>query len=95
MLLYDLNFSFKPILNKICPVKIIIIILLLGDDAKINKESIAIGVARVGHDDQNMVAAPLKDLLNMDFGSPLHSLVIPGQLQILEQDAVNFLKLKK
>ena len=52
-------------------------------------------MARVGHDDQNMVAAPLKDLLNMDFGSPLHSLVIPGQLQILEQDAVNFLKLKK
>jgi diphthamide biosynthesis methyltransferase len=52
-------------------------------------------VARIGHDDQTMVAASLKDLLNMDFGSPLHSLVIPGQLQILEQDAVNFLKLKK
>ena len=74
---------------------IIIIILILGDNAKFNEDSIAIGVARVGHDDQNMVAAPLKDLLNMDFGSPLHSLVIPGQLQILEQDAVNFLKLKK
>ena len=52
-------------------------------------------MARIGHDEQTMVAAPLKDLLNMDFGSPLHSLVIPGQLQILEQDAVNFLKLKK
>lgn len=52
-------------------------------------------MARIGHDDQTMVAASLKDLLNMDFGSPLHSLVIPGQLQILEQDAVNFLKLKK
>jgi len=66
-----------------------------GDKAKINEDSIAIGVARIGHDDQTMVAASLKDLLNMDFGSPLHSLVIPGQLQILEQDAVNFLKLKK
>ena len=74
---------------------IIIIILILGDNAKINEDSIAIGVARVGHDDQHMVAAPLKELLNMDFGSPLHSMVIPGQLQILEEDAVNFLKIKK
>ena len=67
----------------------------LGDNAKINGDSIGIGVARVGHDDQKMVAAPLKELLDTDFGSPLHSLVIPGHLHILEEDAVNFLKINK
>ena len=61
----------------------------------IGEDTIGIGVARVGHDDQKLVAGTLKELFDMDFGTPLHSLVIPGHLQILEQEAVNFLKLHK
>ena len=52
-------------------------------------------MARIGHDNQKMVAGTLKELLDVDFGTPLHSLVIPGHLHILEQEAVNFLKLEK
>ena len=61
----------------------------------IGEDTIGIGVARVGHDDQKLVAGTLKELFDMDFGTPLHSLVIPGHLHILEQEAVNFLKLHK
>jgi len=66
-----------------------------GGDGTINEDSIGIGVARIGHDDQKMVAGTLKELIDIDFGAPLHSLVIPGHLHILEQEAVNFLKLQK
>ena len=62
---------------------------------RINKDTIGIGVARIGHDNQKMVAGTLKELLDVDFGTPLHSLVIPGHLHILEQEAVNFLKVQK
>jgi diphthine synthase len=59
----------------------------------ISGDTLAIGVARVGQDDQKLVAGTLKQLLNIDMGLPLHSLVIPGHLHILEKDAVNLLKI--
>ena len=61
-------------------------------NGKISTETLGIGVARVGHDDQKLVAGKLENLLKMDFGQPLHSLVIPGHLHILEEEAVNLLK---
>ena len=63
-----------------------------GSDGMINGSTLGIGVARVGHDDQKLVAATLKELLELDFGPPLHSLVIPGHLHVLEEEAVNFLR---
>ena len=64
------------------------------EKAEINSETLAIGVARIGHDDQKLIAAKLEDFLNIEMGPPLHSLVIPGHLHILEQEAVNHLKLQ-
>ena len=46
--------------------------------------TLAIGVARIGADDQRMVAAPLCDLEGVKFGPPLHSLVLPGDMHPLE-----------
>lgn len=50
--------------------------------------TLAIGVARIGAEDQQMVAAPLCDLKDVDFGPPLHSLVLPGDMHPLEQTMV-------
>ena len=38
----------------------------------------AVGVARVGQDGQRIVSGTLGELLGVDFGGPLHSLVIAG-----------------
>lgn len=38
----------------------------------------AIGLARVGHDDQRIVSGTLGELARVDFGQPLHSLVLVG-----------------
>ncbi len=62
------------------------------EDGKISEDTLAIGVARIGHDDQKLIAATLKEFLQIDMGPPLHSLVIPGHLHILEEEAVNHLK---
>lgn len=53
-------------------------------------ETIGIGLARVGQSDQKIVAAPLKDLVKVDFGAPLHSLVlVGGSLHDLEQEMID------
>ncbi|KAG1142611.1 hypothetical protein G6F37_009505 [Rhizopus arrhizus] len=41
-------------------------------------DSLAIGCARIGTDSQKIVAGTLQELLNVDFGGPLHSLVLVG-----------------
>jgi len=51
--------------------------------------SLAIGVARVGAKDQKMVTGTLKELCDVDLGSPLHSLVLLGSRRHeLERDFI-------
>jgi diphthine synthase len=48
--------------------------------------TIACGVARVGAADQQIVVAPLEELAKVDFGGPLHSLAIAGDIHECETD---------
>lgn len=43
-----------------------------------SKESLAVGVARLGSEDQQIVAGTLEELSTADLGRPLHSLVLCG-----------------
>lgn len=51
--------------------------------------SLCIGAARIGSEDQKLVACTLHQLLDIDMGLPLHSLIIPSTLHHIEQDFVN------
>lgn len=42
-------------------------------------QSLAVGLARIGCDDQHIVACSLQDMIHVDLGSPLHCLVIPAE----------------
>lgn len=62
------------------------------------KDCLAIGLARVGQDTQRIVSGTLEELLMVDFGPPLHSLVLaaPGQhLHDLELELVNRYRYKE
>lgn len=50
-------------------------------------DSKAIGVARVGADDQRILAGTLAELVDQDFGPPLHSLILAGELHHVELEA--------
>ncbi|MCJ1310659.1 diphthine synthase [Agyrium rufum] len=53
------------------------------------KDSLAIGVARVGAEDQKIVAGTLEELSEADLGEPLHSVVLLGRrTHDLERDFV-------
>ena len=53
-------------------------------------DTVAVGIARLGQASQQIVVAPLKDLLVLDLGGPLHSLVIKGHTHFLEDDMLTF-----
>lgn len=64
----------------------------LGDAKKLK----AIGVARIGASDQQIVAGTLEELAEVDFGKPLHSIVICApQLHLVEQEMFDHFSLKK
>ena len=51
-------------------------------------ESAQVGVvARAGSDAPTVATGPAGALLKQDFGAPLHCLVVPGELQVVEQEA--------
>lgn len=63
-----------------------------GEGAYCKSETMCIGVARLGSEDQQIVAGTMEDLLDVDFGPPLHSLIISGELHSMEEEILQFLK---
>jgi diphthine synthase len=53
-----------------------------------------VGVARIGQPSQKIVTGSLKELSTVDFGPPLHSLIICGDLHPVEQEYLSFYKVK-
>jgi len=51
-------------------------------------ETLFVGVARVGQSTQKIVAGTLEQLVDVDFGPPLHSVVICGETHELEDEVL-------
>jgi diphthine synthase len=49
-------------------------------------DTLCVGVARLGSDSQQIVAGSMQQLLEVEFGPPLHSLVIAGDTHPIEQE---------
>lgn len=60
-----------------------------------NEDTHCVGFARVACEDQMIVAGTMKQLLAVDFGAPLHCLVIVGKTHPVEEEMLEFYKLKR
>ncbi|KAJ4827054.1 hypothetical protein Tsubulata_042044 [Turnera subulata] len=54
-----------------------------------DEETECVGFARLGSEDQMIVAGTMRELLAFDFGAPLHCLVIIGKTHPLEEEMLN------
>ena len=55
-------------------------------DGLVNEDTLAMGIARVGSKDVCVKAGTIKELIDFDFGGPLHCVVIPSKLHIVEAE---------
>ncbi len=55
----------------------------------INKETLVIGVARIGTSTQQIISGTIDELKQKDFKQPLHSLIIPGKLHDVEKEMLD------
>ncbi|KAG5850127.1 hypothetical protein ANANG_G00078930 [Anguilla anguilla] len=56
------------------------------EDLGFTEDTICVGLARVGAEDQAIRAGSLRQLASCDLGGPLHSLIVTGHLHPLELD---------
>jgi diphthine synthase len=56
-----------------------------------SEERLCIGVARLGGDTK-IRAGKAKELLDEDFGSPPHVLIVPGKLHFMEEEAIGIFR---
>lgn len=54
----------------------------------LSESTLVVGVARLGQKDQQIVATTVKELMMIEFNKPLHTLIIPGELQVIEEEAL-------
>lgn len=57
-----------------------------GKDVAIDEDSLAIGIARVGAKDVVVRGGKIGELIDFDFGGPLHCIAIPSKLHIVEAE---------
>lgn len=60
--------------------------VVAGSELVLDEDTICVALARVGWDDQRIVAGKMSTIRDAELGAPLHSLVIPGDLHFLEVD---------
>jgi len=59
-----------------------------------SKESPCFGLARVGQDDQLIVSGTMEELLTVDFGFPLHCVIIPENMHFIEKECFELFRIK-
>lgn len=60
-----------------------------------DEETTCVGFARLGSEDQLIAAGSMRELLTLDFGPPLHCLVIAGEMHPIEQEMFDFFAVKQ
>ncbi|XP_058090992.1 probable diphthine methyl ester synthase [Magnolia sinica] len=66
----------------------------ISGESAYNEDSMCVGFARLGSEDQKLVAGSMRELLAVDFGPPLHCLVIVGKTHPLEDEMLDFYTIK-
>lgn len=56
------------------------------DAVGLTEESICVALARVGSETQKIQKCSLKEMLQVDMGPPLHSLLVVGKMHHIEED---------
>lgn len=59
------------------------------------KDSLAIGVSRIGSPSQQIVAGTMQELLDVDLGEPLHSLILAGDMHVIETEFLEQFTIKR
>ena len=88
MILLDIQEDKKRYMTANEAFKLLLEIEGIKREGLINKETVVCVVARAGSEEQVVRADLIENLEKIDFGMPLHTIVIPGKLHFMEIEAL-------
>lgn len=56
------------------------------------EDTFCVACARIGSETQLIKPGKAKDLLKLDFGNPVHCLIVPGKMHFMEEEALELFK---
>ena len=59
-----------------------------------NEDTLCLGCARIGCEDETIKFGKAKDISKIDFGKPMYCLIVPGKLHFMEEEFLNRFKVK-
>ena len=65
---------------------------LKRNEKMFTENTFCLGCARLGSDGYKIVYGKAKELLKIDFGAPMHVLIVPGRLHFAEEEALEQFK---
>jgi diphthine synthase len=92
LLLLDLRPQEKKFMTVNDAIEYLLKLELKLDGKVFSRDTLCVGCARLGADDQLIVAGKAKDLLGKDFGKPVHCLVVPGKMHFMEEEYVQLFR---
>ncbi|MBI3034380.1 diphthine synthase [Candidatus Woesearchaeota archaeon] len=92
LLILDLKPEKKRFMSVNEAIRILLDIEKKRKEQLFSEDSLCIGCARIGRDDFLVKAGKARDLLNFDFGTAPHCLVVPGELHFVEEEAISIWK---
>jgi len=57
-------------------------------------ETMCVGLARLGSEEQQIISGPMRQLQDADFGAPLHSFIIAGDMHHIEIEIMDHYKMR-
>ena len=92
MFLLDLNPEEEKFLSVNDAIRYLLKAELKRNERVFSEKTLCVGCARIGSESQVIKAGAAKDLLKLNFGKPVHCLIVTGKLHFMEEDALILLK---
>eukprot|EP00606_Chrysophyceae_sp_TOSAG23-5_P001121 GSChrysophyteH2.ASY1.ANO1.1223.1 assembled CDS len=77
-----------------CAVEQLLEVEAIHGEGVCTPEDMAVGMARLGQKDQCIIYGSLEQLRTVDFGAPLHCMALVGEVHPLEQELLEYFRVK-
>lgn len=88
LFLLDLNPEEGKFLSVNDAIRYLLKVELKRNERVFSEKTLCIGCARIGSESQVIKAGTAKELLKLNFGKPVHCLIVPGKLHFIEEEGL-------
>jgi len=93
LFLLDLNPEEERFVTVSDAIRYLLKVELKRNEKLFSEKTLCVGCARIGSESQIIKFGTAKELLKLNFGKPVHCLIVPGKLHFMEEEALSLYKI--